>query len=208
MHLNTCWQEHLASSQQRVLVLLAILLGQFAKFRTKGPTSGNEWGETIRLLSPFPPRQAYSPWSILPANSFRCLLHSYPAISLRHNEFDSEKRLPYCISCCYTPHNFAFVFFPFTSVFKKSSALHFWSVKQEQCIKEFLPSALHWWSCRTVGAGGVTTPERGVHQRQVRVRNCHGASTAHYLHRAFFTSAFPPAGDAQLSWPGLPFCPC
>lgn len=136
-HLNTCWQEHFSSSQQEVLVLLAILLGQFAKFCTKGPTRGNEWGETIRLLSPFPPRQAYSPWSILPAISFRCLLHSYPAIPLGHNEFDSEERLPYYTSCCYTPHNFAFVFFPFTSVFKKPSSLHFWSVRQEQCIRNF-----------------------------------------------------------------------
>lgn len=52
--LNICWQEHFTSSQQEVYILLVILLGQVAKFCTKGPTNGNEWEKTIRLLSPFP----------------------------------------------------------------------------------------------------------------------------------------------------------
>lgn len=123
--LNTCWQEHFAPSQQEVLVLLVILLVQSAKFCTEGPTSGNEWGKTIRLLSPFPPRAAYSPGSILPAISFRCLLHSYPAIPLEHNEFDSEKCLPCYTSCCWTPHNFAFVFFSFHFCFQEVSSSPF-----------------------------------------------------------------------------------
>lgn len=95
------------------------------------------------------------------------------------------------MSCCYTPHNFAFVLFSFTFVFKKFSVLHFWSVRQEQCIKKFLPSALHWWSRRPVGAGGVTTHLREAFIKGRCVRGCHGASSCS-LPSSFFTSAFPP----------------